>query len=139
MLVRAVNIDTAGATASFSDVPATSWFYDAVAAGVEAGIVQGTGNNKFDPNKPITREEMAIMAARALKLSKSITVANPDAVLGKFKDQGSMAAYAKESIALLTQEGIINGMTASTFAPKGDASRAQAAVIIFKMLSLLEA
>ncbi len=103
---------------------------------MEKGLIQGVGGNKFDPNRAITREEMAIMSANVLKAVKNKTAADAAAALAKFKDQDSMASYAKDAIALLTENNVINGMTATTFQPKGIANRAQAAVIINRMLGI---
>lgn len=135
MLVRAYQLADESATVSFSDVTTSDWFYASVAAAVKAGLAQGVGDGKFDPNRAITREEMAIMAANALKLiNKDAVVSDVDGALEKFADQDKMAAYAKEAIALLTQQGVINGMSNGTYAPKGIANRAQAAVIISNLL-----
>lgn len=135
MLVRAFQLADETASVTFSDVNASDWYYAYVAAAVKAGLAQGVGEGKFDPNRPITREEMAIMAANALKIvNKDATVSDIDGALDKFADKGLMALYAKEAIALLTQQGVINGMTDGTYAPKGIANRAQAAVIISKLL-----
>ncbi|NBD24471.1 M20/M25/M40 family metallo-hydrolase [Paenibacillus glycinis] len=136
MLVRAFDLKAENATISFSDVKSGAWYYEAVAAAVEAGIAQGVGGGKFDPNRPITREEMAIMAANLLSTIKDLQVTDVAGQLSKFKDQGSMASYAKEAIALLTQTGVITGTSADAFTPKGIANRAQAAVIISRILEL---
>ncbi|WP_151738050.1 S-layer homology domain-containing protein [Paenibacillus tengchongensis] len=136
MIVRAFSLSLENASASFSDVSTASWAYSYVAAGVENGLVNGVGNGKFEPNRAITREEMAIIAANALTKFKGKAVTDTDAALAGFKDKASIASYGKDAVALLTQEGIVQGMTADTFAPKGIANRAQAAVIISNILNL---
>ncbi|MNB79926.1 Endo-1,4-beta-xylanase A precursor [compost metagenome] len=136
MIVRAFALPLENASADFSDVAASSWAYSYVAAGVSNGLVNGVGNGKFEPNRSITREEMAIIAANALTKFKGKSVANADTALAGFKDKASIASYGKDAVALLTQEGIVQGMTADTFAPKGIANRAQAAVIISNIINL---
>ncbi|GGG10656.1 zinc carboxypeptidase [Paenibacillus albidus] len=136
MIVRAFELQAGDAAASFSDVKASDWAYSYIAAGVNNGLIQGVGNGKFEPNRPITRVEMAIISANALKKFKGKAVTNVDAALAGFKDKGSIASYGKEAVALLTQEGIVKGLTADTFAPKGIANRAQAAVVINNILNL---
>ncbi|WP_150275977.1 S-layer homology domain-containing protein [Paenibacillus tepidiphilus] len=136
MIVRAFSLPLENASASFSDVSTASWAYSYVAAGVENGLVNGVGNGKFEPNRAITREEMAIIAANALTKFKGKAVTDADAALASFKDKASIASYGKDAVALLTQEGIVKGMTADTFAPKGIANRAQAAVIISNIINL---
>ena len=136
MIVRAFNLVDENASVSFSDVQTSNWHYTYVASAVEAGLVQGVGGNRFEPNRAITREEMAIMAANVLKLTQDASIDDVDGALAKFTDRGTIASYAREAIALLTEEGVIQGMTATTYGPKGIANRAQAAVIISRMLHL---
>ncbi|WP_340022284.1 bifunctional 2',3'-cyclic-nucleotide 2'-phosphodiesterase/3'-nucleotidase [Paenibacillus sp. FSL K6-1096] len=131
MLVRSLNLDHAATPASFSDVKQGVWYSSPIAAAVNAGLVKGSGNGKFEPGREITREEMAIMIANALKdqLQPADAV-----VLGKFTDKAKIAPYAQQAVAQLTEAGIVNGVDVKQFAPKSLANRAQAAVIIFRML-----
>jgi 2',3'-cyclic-nucleotide 2'-phosphodiesterase/3'-nucleotidase/5'-nucleotidase len=132
MLVRALNLTGSGASNSFSDVKQGAWYTDSIAAAVKAGLVQGSGNGKFEPGRQVTREEMAIMVANALK--DKLQPIDKNAALGKFADKSSIAPYAQDAIAQLTQLGIVKGVEGGKFAPKGIANRAQAAVIIYRML-----
>lgn len=134
MLVRALNLPSGSASLSFGDVNRNAWYYDAVAAAVQAGIVKGTGDGKFEPGRAITREEMAIMAANAFKLAGGIAAADASAALAAYKDSGKIASYAKPSVALLSEKGILTGTGNGGFEPKGKANRAQAAVIISRLL-----
>ncbi|WP_270170159.1 S-layer homology domain-containing protein [Paenibacillus sp. SYP-B4298] len=136
MLVRSFDLLDVKATVSFSDVSSSAWYYEYIATGVSKGLIQGVGGGKFDPNRAITREEMAIMSANVLKTVKGITADHGAAALAKFSDQDSIAGYAQDAVALLTENKVINGVTATTFDPKGIANRAQAAVIIDRMLGL---
>ncbi|KGE19781.1 bifunctional 2',3'-cyclic-nucleotide 2'-phosphodiesterase/3'-nucleotidase [Paenibacillus wynnii] len=137
ILVRALNLpSTAGKPVTFSDVKSGVWYTDAISIGVNAGLVKGSGNGKFEPGREITREEMAIMVANALKFKGLLQSGNHNAALQKFADKGEIASYAQESVAQLTDLGIINGIDADEFGPKGITNRAQAAVIIFRMLGL---
>ncbi|MBT2289010.1 bifunctional 2',3'-cyclic-nucleotide 2'-phosphodiesterase/3'-nucleotidase [Paenibacillus albidus] len=132
MLVRALNLQATGAASKFSDVKADAWYTEYIAAAVQAELVKGTGNGKFEPGREITREEMAIMVANALK--EKLQPVDNNAELSKFGDKASIASYAKESVAQLTKLDIINGVGAAKFAPKSIANRAQAAVIVYRML-----
>ncbi|MEK3967930.1 bifunctional 2',3'-cyclic-nucleotide 2'-phosphodiesterase/3'-nucleotidase [Paenibacillus sp. FSL H7-0323] len=132
MLVRALNLTGSATTSSFNDVKQGVWYTDSIALAVKAGLVQGSGNGKFEPGREVTREEMAIMVANALK--DKLQPIDKNAALGKFADKSSIAPYAQEAIAQLTQLGIVNGVDGGKFAPKGIANRAQAAVIIYRML-----
>ncbi|MNI88942.1 Endo-1,4-beta-xylanase A precursor [compost metagenome] len=77
---------------------------------------------------------MAIMIYNALKAQ--LQPIDQNYVLKSFTDSSKIASYAKLPVAQLTQLGIIKGVDASNFAPKDLANRAQAAVIIYRMLGL---
>jgi len=125
-------------TEKFADVNDGDWFQPYVAAAAHYGIVNGRSATQFDPNALITRAELATMSANALtKILKYKGVSNVDAALAKFKDAADIPAGLKPGVALLTQEGIVSGMTADTFAPQGHATRAQAALIIYKLFQLI--
>ncbi len=132
MLVRALNLSDSGAATTFTDVKQGVWYTDTITMAVNAGLVKGSGNGKFEPGREITREEMAIMVANALK--EQLQPIDNNAALKQFADKSQIASYAQESIAQLTHLGIINGVGSEKFLPKGIANRAQAAVIIYRML-----
>lgn len=73
------------------------------------------------------------MVMRAAKATSKV----PEAVVeaANFADSGSIADYAKEAVDTLQRAGIINGMTDTTFAPNGNATRAQAAKILYAFLN----
>ncbi|MDP4099274.1 S-layer homology domain-containing protein [Paenibacillus sp. P96] len=136
MLLRAFPMENTGTSVSFSDTNSSAWYFEYVSTAVNAGIVSGVGGGKFEPNRPITREEMAIMSANVLKAVKNKQVNNAEETLASFSDRGRIASYAMDSVALLYQEGVIRGMTETTFVPKGVANRAQAAVILSNLLDV---
>ncbi|KKO54037.1 bifunctional 2',3'-cyclic-nucleotide 2'-phosphodiesterase/3'-nucleotidase [Paenibacillus sp. DMB20] len=137
LLVRALKLsETAASAGKFTDVKAGAWYADAVSAAVKAGIVKGVGKGKFEPGRKITREEMAVMMANAMIAIGKLQPVSSSEPLQKFADKSQIAPYAKTSVAQLIQQGIISGVQADRFAPKGIANRAQAAVIIYRMLQL---
>ena len=117
------------AAGSFTDVPAGQWYTDAVAWAAANGIVNGTSATTFAPNDPVTREQFAAILYRyaAYKGMDSVTLAE---VLGRFADCDACSAYAVSALEWAVQEGLIHGMTDTTLAPKGSATRAQAATIL---------
>lgn len=133
MLVRAFDLSNSESQSSFTDVPSSSWYYPYISAAVESKLAEGVGEGKFEPNRAITREEMAQMAANAMKLTGQVSLDVSDAVLEKFNDKETISPYAREAVALLTKEEVIQGLTLSTFSPKNTANRAQAAVIIYRI------
>ncbi|WP_234032850.1 family 10 glycosylhydrolase [Paenibacillus faecalis] len=134
MLVRAFELTGESASVSMKDIKPSDWYYEIVAAGLESGIVKGVGGDKFEPNRSITREEMAVMSANVLKQMKGMGAVDADQALSKLKDKEKIAPYAKSAVALLWEEGIMNGTGADRFMPKGIANRAQAAVVIWNLL-----
>ncbi|CDN45446.1 S-layer homology domain-containing protein, partial [Paenibacillus sp. P22] len=123
---------------AFSDVKPDSWYAEAVAAAARLGITGGTGAGNFEPNRVITREEMAVMAANVLNYLGSLKSTDVNAKLAGFKDRSQIAGYARSSVAQLAALGVMNGAGGDGFAPKGKATRAQAAVMLQRMLKLFE-
>ena len=130
LLVRALNNekDRIDGGAGFSDVKPEDWYYTIVSIAKEKGITQGNGTGKFLPNRQITREEIVLMLVRAMGLEgESLEI--------DFKDIKNNYKYEKELSAAL-KSNIINGYKDNTFRPSKNASRAEAAVMIKRMLSI---
>ena len=135
ILVKTFGLENAGAKESFTDVKDGDWFQPYVAAAVEAGIVGGKSATTFDPNAPITRAELATMTANVLvKLEGYKGVANPATSLKKFPDAAGVHASLQAGVALIAEEGIVVGDAKGYFNPKANATRAEAAVIINKII-----
>lgn len=108
-----------------------------IGAAAKAGIVAGNTDGSFKPNSPITREQMAMMMVRAMNYAGYNSTLNfsPASYLQVFKDAKSI--QSPESAARMLKEGIIQGVTPTTFQPKGNATRAQAAVMLERLLKKL--
>lgn len=138
MLIRAFDLDNGSATESFDDVKASDWHAPYVAAAANLKIINGRSASKFDPNATITRAEMATMIARALKVSQGAAdVADADAALKGFADAGKISASLKAGVAFAAGNGIVKG-NAGKFLPNNNASRAEAAVIIYRAINFGE-
>ncbi|MBP1993431.1 S-layer homology domain-containing protein [Paenibacillus eucommiae] len=136
MIVKTFGLEDEAATESFNDVKDSDWFKVYVASAVKHGIVNGRAEGVFDPNGQITRAEMATMAARALTLTGSTkNVADVDAALKDFVDAAAVNASLKAGVALAASEGIIVGEEGNKFNPNADSTRAQAAVVIYRLLN----
>mgnify|MGYP001040840920 CR=1 FL=1 len=119
---------------TFEDVKPGHWFYRNVLIAKNMGIVSGIGNNYFYPNEPITREDMAVILTRAMKISGNPFPNHNISILDKFSDKNKISDYALISMAILNGEKIINGKSSTTLAPKDYATRAEAAVILYNTL-----
>jgi len=130
MLVMALDIYDSSATTDFNDLPSSHWAFSSVASAVNAGIILGFDDGSFGTGRNITRQEMAVMVYRATQ-NLPQTNATQD-----FVDSDDIAAWAADAVSAMQQAGIINGFPNGTFAPLDNATRAQAARIIYGMLGL---
>lgn len=108
-----------------------------IGAAAKAGIINGNADGTFKPNSNITREQMALMMVRAMEYAGYDTSMNgaSTATLTKFKDAAKI--QSKDTVAKAVKEGIIQGVTTNTFQPQGNATRAQAAVMLKRVLDKL--
>ena len=97
------------------------------------GVASGNPDGTFDPESNITRQDMMILAKKALEIANNEELKGDSAVLEKFADKGDISAYAADSLAAMVQAEIVSG-TGNNIEPKANTTRAQAAVIICKML-----
>ncbi len=122
MLDLVLGLPVASTATAFADVPADAWYAPYVSAAVNAGIVQGVTATTFDPNGTLTREQMAVLLARALKLTQTQALT--------FSDASSIAPWATAGVQEAVAAGYISGFPGGTFEPQGPATRAQAAQIL---------
>jgi hypothetical protein len=138
LLARALRLPLTSYEGVFTDVSNSSaGASKEIEAAYRAGIVTGV-NGKFNPNEPITRQQMAAMIIRAVKYQDNSLV---DGVTGSlsFDDASKIDAYAKEYVALAVKLGIITGKeNGKIFAPKDNATRSQTAVILYRFLESLK-
>ena len=137
LLVSAFSLTGDENAAAFSDVDKTAWYAKYISIAVSAGIVSGISEKEFGVGQQITRQDMCVLLKRALdkkgvKLSNSNKYYN---VFG-FADKDDISDYALEAAQILYKNGIIAGIDENTFAPLGNATRAMAAVVIYRALAL---
>ncbi|WP_417184414.1 S-layer homology domain-containing protein [Agathobaculum sp.] len=111
-------------TMPFTDVPAGSYYYDAVLWAVENGITKGTSNTTFSPNMTCSRAQIVTFLWRAEKSPASGTV-NP------FADVKSTAYYA-DAVLWAVKQDITKGTTNTTFSPDADCTRAQIVTFLWR-------
>jgi len=133
IVVRAFNLETASVD-SFSDVKPGKWYYKELMSAKAMGIITGDSSNRFYPDKPITREDIAVILARAGKAVGKPFNAYSNSVLEKFYDKNLISPYAIASIASLHGEGVINGKSENMLGPKDNATRAEAAVMMYRVI-----
>ncbi|QAY67270.1 endo-1,4-beta-xylanase [Paenibacillus protaetiae] len=134
LLVRALELKGSGQSVSmFSDVHDTDYYYEELAIAKELGIAAGYEDNTFKPNSTISRQDMMVLTARALEAAGKPLAAG--GTLAAYPDAAQVAGYAEESAAALVQAGIVNGK-GSIIAPADSLTRAEAAVILYRIWSL---
>lgn len=125
-------------TVSFADVKAGKWYTNAVLWAAENGIVSGIGEGKFAPNDPITREQFAAIICRYAAWAGFDTTRRAE--LAVFTDARNISSWAVEDVRWAVAEGLISGKENHgelAIDPKGNATRAEAAVILTKVDTLL--
>ena len=111
-------------TMPFADVPAGSYYYDAVLWAVENGITEGTSDTTFSPNMTCTRAQIVAFLWRSEK-SPAAGTANP------FADVKSTAYYA-DAVLWAVKEDITKGTTSTAFSPNTDCTRAQIVTFLWR-------
>ena len=117
-------------TSAFVDVPAGQWYTDAVNWAAANQIVKGTFATTFAPNDSITREQMAAILYRYAQYKGYDVTKKAD--LSGYSDNSQVSAYAKDALAWANAAKLINGVTNTTLAPQGNATRAQVSAILHR-------
>lgn len=113
------------------------WAEAYIAWAKDKGIVEGVSATEFDPEAPITREQMATIFGR-YALKQGIELPKSDNAAGSFPDADKISEYAREFVELMRIAGILNGYEDGTFRPQGNATRAEAAKLFSVFLSITD-
>ena len=136
IVVRGLGLPTRTAD-KFTDVRPTDWFASYVGAAYAYGIVNGTSASAFTPNGTITRQEAAVMVARAAKLCGMDDTLSDAAVrdtLAQFGDYVTVSPWAREGLAFCYDSGILDA-SALNIQPKTAIKRCEIAQMLYNMLS----
>ena len=121
-------------TTPFTDLT-QDWYQDAVLWAYQTGVVAGTSSTTFEPDRPVTREQIAVILmeymTRVLKLERTWTPAD----LSAFPDAGSVSDWAKDAMADAVGLGLISGASnggQTLLEPQGSATREQVATILME-------
>ena len=134
ILTRMLSVNDAF-TENFADVPASSYYYNAIGSAKAAGVAQGSGEN-FMPENTITRQDLITLAYRAFLAKGYITETDDMTSLDAFADKNSISDYALAPMASMVKAGIIQGSDGSVN-PLGNATRAEVAVMCARLLALM--
>lgn len=131
LLVKSLGL-TAKVDSNFSDVNPEDYYYEAVGIARKLGLAKGEGENLFNPGSEISRQDMMVIAARAMRIANKLKADRTVAELGAFTDKADIAAYALEDIGAMVKEGIVKG-DGGRINPLGNTTRAETAVLIYRV------
>ena len=121
---------------SFTDVEAGKWYADAITWTAENGIFAGYGKDKFGPDDPITREQLAAIFYRYADYKGYDLTVKGD--LDKFKDADKITDYAKTAMQWAVGSGLMKGKSGNLLDPQGTATRAEIAAMLHRFIEKYE-
>ena len=119
----------------FWDVSRSDWYFEAVNWAFEKGIVSGKDRGNFDPESPVTREQMARILFNYAEYMGYDTSSR--ASLSRYVDASRISSYAVSSVQWAVSQGILSGTSQTAISPTGAAIRAQVASVLMKFLENL--
>lgn len=130
-IMRAFSLAPLYYTGTFDDVKTHNWYSGVVETISKYGIASGINQKLFAPDEPITREQMATITMRAMALSG----VGVEGDAPQFADGEKISSFAKEHVLNGAKAGIITGFPDGEFKPSANATRAEAIVIIKRMIT----
>lgn len=130
-LIRTLSVD-AKFDGNFDDIDNGAYYYREIGIARKLGITSGTGDNKFDPDESITRQDMMVLTERALRMLNKLKAQGTASDLDMFGDRSLVAAYAVDGVASVVKEGLIVG-SGGKINPLGNTTRAEAAVFLYRI------
>lgn len=120
---------------NFEDVQEGAWYAEAIRWAVSEGVAGGYGNGKFGPNDSVTREQMVTILWRYAQYKGYDVSVGEDTNILSYDDATTVAQYAIPAMQWACGAGLINGVGSGMLLPHGNASRAQVAVILMRMIT----
>lgn len=133
LVMREIGISVSQNEEIFYDVPNNHWCCGYIEAAFKNNIINGTGARYFSPDAPITREDIAVILYRSSALLGFEQTQNQQS---DFVDADSISGYAVDAVSMLSGLGVINGTGNGAFEPKRNATRAEAAKMIYEITLL---
>lgn len=133
MRLLGVTADVAG---NFADVAENTYYYKEIGIARALGLASGVDGSNFQPEASITRQDMFVLAYRILQRQGLIKIEGDPGVLNQFSDSAGISQYARQAMATLVSMDLVKG-SGNMVNPNGNATRAEAAVFIYSLSSLL--
>lgn len=128
MFAALFGLEAADYDVPFNDLNKEHWSYRYVAAAYREGMVSGKGENRFEPDATITRNEIIVLA---YKFIQKYDLKYTNVVSNAFTDE--VVPWAKDAATFCKKAGIIKGRTDNSFDGAAALTRAEAAVILYKV------
>ena len=136
VLYRLAETPHVATTTAFQDVDTRAYYADAVAWGRINGIINGTSENLFSPDKKVTREQIVVFLYRYASYCGCDVSSRTS--LEQYADFREVSGYAQDALAWAVSIGLINGRTEDMLAPQGTATRAETAVLLMRFTNLFQ-
>ena len=134
LIVGALGYTNDAYTNIFADVNDNDWYASFVNIANKRGIVKGIGDGKFGIGENLSRQDMVVMLCNALK-AENVEIPTSDV---SFNDKNKISDYAVSAVGTLNKLGIVKGVSSTEFDPTGNATRAQAAKVVYGIMQLLQ-
>lgn len=122
--------NTPANSGAFKDVSSNQWYYNAIMTAKSKGIITGISATSFQPNQPVSRQDMAVMLTRAFALKGTSSTS--------FADQAKIGSYARSAVNAVVNNGIMLGAN-NTFDPQAKVTREMAAVVAMNVQKMAQA
>lgn len=136
LVSRALKLPEGDTSSPFTDVERSEWYGNHVYAAYRAKLVSGVEADRFAPNDLITREQLAVLMVNAYLYQKNMKLA--DIVVTqevKFADEGTVSEWARSAVRVASALGLMSGDEQGRFNPAERTTRAQAAVVLYRLLN----
>jgi hypothetical protein len=130
LLTRSTGYKDASFTDSFTDFDSNAWYAKELSTALYNGVTKGFTDGTYRPNVVIPREQAAVMLSNILSMRGKTEMATLS-----YTDSSDIIAWAKDSVSIATNYEVMGGYPSGKFMPKRELTRAEAAVMIYNLLT----
>ena len=138
MISALLTVEDNPESAGFADVSENEWYTKYINNAKAIGLISGKDDNTFGIGENITREDAAVICFNALKLQEPTIVEDIEIEKLSFKDADKISTYAIYAVSVLNKLDVIKGDTEGCINPTATTTRAEAATMINRVLSLIQ-
>lgn len=139
MLFRVLGNTDVSFTDNFSDVTPDKYYYEEIGMAKALGIAYGVGNNLFNPEGRVLRQDMATMTYRVLRDNQILTsIPNTAKALNNYADWMQIDFYARDAVAACVENNLMGGYGDGTINPQGHATRIEVALFMQRVKTLID-